>query len=167
MEISKRDLDLQKEFPEILKKLGGDPSKTCMSVMHGGIAIGDGWIPSLRTLFKYCQFQHDTNGYPQLVAEQIKEKFGTLRFYYDFEDCSIEKHKGRSDRNSETLEGAIDFAEMLTQSICEECGQPGKIRKDRWIRVRCDKCETKQKNKMKWIKFKRSFTRFFKFKSKI
>ncbi len=147
MEISKRDLDLQKEFPEILKKLGGDPAKTCMSAMHGGISIGDGWIPSLRTLFEYCQFQHDTNGYPQLVADQIKEKFGTLRFYYIFEHCSIEKYKGRSDRSSEILEGAIDFVEMLTKSICEECGQPGKMRSDGWIRVRCDKCENKQKNK--------------------
>ncbi|MEA1979475.1 MAG: hypothetical protein U9N54_00675 [candidate division Zixibacteria bacterium] len=154
MEIEKRDLELQQEFPKILKDLGGDPSKTCMSSAHGGIAIGDGWIPLIKQLMHFCQFHHDKNGYPQLVADQIKEKFGTLRFYYHFEDCNSDtKEYGiRFNRIEDTLEGAIHFAESLSSTICESCGKPGTLRGQGWRYTSCDECEklkmdfTKEKN---------------------
>ena len=144
MDISERDLELQKEFPKILKELGGDPSKTCMSWMHGGIAIGDGWIPLIKQIFSFCQFQHDKNGYPQLIATQIKEKFGTLRFYYEFEDCDSEtkKYGIKFNRTSSMLEGAIHFAEQMSSTICENCGNPGKkISESGWRTTRCGKCK--------------------------
>lgn len=145
MDIDRRDLTLQEKYPKILKHLGGDPSKTCMSAMHGGISVGDGWIPLLEKLFNYCQFQHDKNGYPQLVAEQIKEKFGILRFYYDFEDCDSDtaKYGKEFSRTAERLEGAIDFAESMSATICEKCGMPGKMSEGGWRAVRCAACERK------------------------
>jgi len=146
MRIDARDLNLQKRFPKILRELGGDPSKTCMSVSHGGIAIGDGWIPILEKLFEFCQFNHDENGYPQLVADQIKEKFGSLRFYYHFEDCdSKNADLGKQwNRTENMLEGACRFAELLTQTICEICGQPGELSGERWRVVRCESCLNKK-----------------------
>jgi hypothetical protein len=147
MNISIRDLKLQEKYPKILKQLGGDPRITCMSADHDGIAIGDGWIPLLEKLFDFCQFHHDKNGYPQLVAEQIKEKFGTLRFYYSFEKCTSETaHLGKQfNRDEKMLEGAIAFAEMLSGTICESCGKPSKVSGKRWRTTLCDDCKTASK----------------------
>jgi hypothetical protein len=145
MSISERDLNLQKKYPKILKDLGGDPTKTCMSSEHGGIDIGDGWIPLLEKLFQFCQFNHDNNGYPQLVADQIKEKFGSLRFYYHFEECDSDAAETgkRWNRTENMLEGACRFAETLSETICETCGQPGKLIGKHWRAVRCEKCASK------------------------
>ena len=65
----------------------------------------------------------------QVVAAQIKEKFGTLRFYY---------HGGDNDY----LRGLEAMAESMTLVTCEKCGHPGNSRstkKNRWIKVLCDR----------------------------
>ena len=64
----------------------------------------------------------------QVVATQIKEKFGTLRFYYNGGD--------------EFIRGLDSMAASMTSRTCEECGSPGTSRstkKQRWVRVLCDK----------------------------
>jgi hypothetical protein len=64
----------------------------------------------------------------QVVATQIKEKFGTLRFYYSGGD--------------DYIRGLEAMADSMSAVICEECGCPGESRstkKMRWIRVLCDK----------------------------
>lgn len=64
----------------------------------------------------------------QVVVTQIKEKFGTLRFYY---------HGG-----DEYIRGLEAMAESMTARTCEDCGSPGVTRsteKKRWVRVLCDK----------------------------
>ena len=64
----------------------------------------------------------------QVVATQIKEKFGTLRFYYNGGD--------------QYIRGLEAMAESMTSRTCEDCGSPGVARsteKRRWVRVLCDK----------------------------
>jgi hypothetical protein len=64
----------------------------------------------------------------QVVATQIKEKFGTLRFYYNGGD--------------EFIRGLDAMAASMTSRTCEECGSPGTSRstkKQRWVRVLCEK----------------------------
>jgi hypothetical protein len=64
----------------------------------------------------------------QVVAKQIKEKFGTLRFYYSGGD--------------EYIRGLVSMADSMSSVICEACGIPGKSRsteKQRWVLVLCDK----------------------------
>lgn len=57
------------------------------------------------------------------VAVQVKEKFGSLRFYvYNATD---EHHS------------LIAFAERLSARTCEVCGKPGKINKCGWLSCRC------------------------------
>ena len=51
---------------------------------------------------------------PQVVVEQVKEKFGTLRFYYQGGDDAID--------------GMVRMAESMSAVTCEECGAPGKRR---------------------------------------
>jgi hypothetical protein len=62
---------------------------------------------------------------PQVVAVQIKEKFGSLRFYYD--------------GGNQFCRGVISLAEEMSACICEVCGDFGKMRKGGWIRTLCDK----------------------------
>ncbi len=59
----------------------------------------------------------------QVVATQVKEKFGGLRFYYLGGDSYIR--------------GVIDMAENMSYSICDVCGAVGTPNKDGWIKVRC------------------------------
>jgi hypothetical protein len=60
----------------------------------------------------------------QVVARQIKEKFGTLRFYYDGGD--------------DYIRGLDSMAESMSARICEDCGKPGKIAKGGWVRTLCE-----------------------------
>lgn len=60
----------------------------------------------------------------QVVATQIKEKFGTLRFYY---------HGG-----DDYIRGLEAMADSMSSVTCEECGKPGKLRSGGWIRTLCD-----------------------------
>jgi hypothetical protein len=58
-----------------------------------------------------------------VIATQVKEKFGTLRFY----TC------GQNDEH----EGMIGLAEAMSARLREVCGNRGRIVEDRWLRTRC------------------------------
>ena len=60
----------------------------------------------------------------QVVAVQVKEKFGTLRFYY---------HGG-----DDVIDGMVGMAESMSAVTCEECGNPGTVTKGGWIRTLCE-----------------------------
>lgn len=59
------------------------------------------------------------------VVHQVKEKFGTLNVYL----------KGWDERTQDL----INFAEGMSSTTCEECGNVGELRKGSWIRTLCDK----------------------------
>jgi len=61
---------------------------------------------------------------PQVVAMQVKEKFGTLRFYYNGGD--------------DFIHGLETMADAMSAVTCEECGNPGVLRRGGWIRTLCD-----------------------------
>lgn len=102
---------LYQDFPLILEKI------------KDGIECGPGWYPLLNKLCSSLQWNTDKNGYPQVVAAQVKEKFGTLRFYVD----------GGNDKQW----GAIHFAESMSSIICEQCGIPGKTYTTGWHSTLC------------------------------
>ena len=58
------------------------------------------------------------------VASQVKEKYGTLRFYID--------------RGTDTHYNYISFAEWMSAKTCEECGKPGRTYHMGWHRTLCD-----------------------------
>lgn len=57
--------------------------------------------------------------------EQVKEKFGTLRIYVSHMNMYID--------------GAIDMAEAMSEHICEECGDKGKLYEMGWHKTLCKK----------------------------
>jgi hypothetical protein len=57
------------------------------------------------------------------VAVQVKEKYGTLRFYYDGGDLYID--------------GLANMAESISAVTCEVCGNPGKLVGGGWVRTLC------------------------------
>jgi hypothetical protein len=61
---------------------------------------------------------------PQVTLDQVKEKFGTLRFYYTGGD--------------EYIRGMVTMAEAMSGTTCEECGNPGQRRGHGWIYTACD-----------------------------
>ena len=68
-------------------------------------------------------------------VEQIKEKFGGLRFYYSGGD----DHIG----------GMVTMTEVWAGRTCETCGNLGKRREGGWIRTLCDVHEAEHQAKMK------------------
>jgi hypothetical protein len=110
---------------------------------YGGFCVGEGWYHIIELLFEHIQTHIDWNNaraerHPdlcykpieQVVVEQIKEKFGGLRFYY----------RGGND----TIAGMIAMAETWAEHTCETCGDLGKRRSGGWIRTLCDKHEEKR-----------------------
>ena len=67
---------------------------------------------------------------PQVTLDQVKEKFGTLRFYYSGGDDAID--------------GMVRMAESMSGVTCEECGNPGERRGGGWVHTYCEPCEEKR-----------------------
>lgn len=75
---------------------------------------------------------------------QIKEKFGTLRFYYDTPEELPENVQ-------KAIEAAVLKAEHHSAATCEPCGKAGKVRSQTpsgerigWIKTLCDDCWKKR-----------------------
>lgn len=110
------------------------------TMQYGGFAVGKGWYPILEQLCKNIQ-QHiefankHEDVCPQVVVEQIKEKFGGLRFYYQGGD--------------EQIHGMVRMAEAWAGVACEECGAFGKRRGGGWVRTLCDVHEAERQARNK------------------
>ncbi len=92
-----------------------------------GFECGDGWYDLIDSLCSQITFHLKHNaaeGTEPFVVAQVKEKFGSLRFYGD----------GGDDR----VRHFIWFAEGFSQRVCETCGAPGKTRGNSWIYTSCD-----------------------------
>lgn len=106
---------------------------------YGGFAVGKGWYPILERLCKNIQ-QHiewknrTEQVVPQVVVEQIKEKFGGLRFYYQGGDDNVA--------------GMVRMAEAWADIACEDCGGIGKRRGGGWIRTLCDTHEKEREDRI-------------------
>jgi len=108
------------------------------------LECGAGWLPMLDALCRNIQGHVDNQNTSydykvkrgeakeeerpdfQVVATQVKEKFGGLRFYTMGGDAYID--------------GLISMAESMSYQICERCGNPGKVGGKGWITTMCDPC---------------------------
>ena len=88
---------------------------------------GDGWFSIL--LDASISIQNILQQYPKsiqedIVATQVKEKYGALRFYVSY--------------YYEELDEIIDKLEKQSCSTCEVCGKAGKLRGGSWLYTACD-----------------------------
>jgi hypothetical protein len=111
-------LELVKKYPKILKDFRGDPRQTCLAF---GIETGSGWYELLdkcmNKLQYFCDLCSKEGREVQVVANQVKEKYGSLRFY-------VSVH-GANEIESDILHNIIDHTEMMSSQICEESGEHG------------------------------------------
>jgi hypothetical protein len=127
--------------------------------------VGDGWYDIIDTLCEALTYTYTTsievdeedgkrlgikpyksevgNSYyftvepPQVIATQVKEKYGTLRFYYRFdldekiisllETKKYPDLEKVNDRFYNFINGVVHFAETASGRTCEATGQSGEL----------------------------------------
>ena len=72
-------------------------------------------------------FRQMPESIPQVTLDQVKEKFGTLRFYYSGGD--------------DYISGMVRMAESMSAVTCEGCGNTGERRGGGWVHTYCTPCE--------------------------
>ncbi len=65
----------------------------------------------------------------RFAVEQVKEKYGTLRFY-----CG----------GTDAIHTYVCLAERLSSVTCEDRGKRGKANDSGWIRTQCDTCRNEE-----------------------
>ena len=136
---------LCKKYPKIFKDRGGSIRETCMA---WGFECGPGWFNIIDALcytaqnhidwkIKNIQDLQEAEDL-QIVASQVKEKFGGLRFYY----CG----------GDDVIDGIVRMAEAMSEKTCEMCGSSGVQRDDGWIVTMCDPCYREREEKRKGLK---------------
>ena len=86
---------------------------------------GDGWYAIIDDMATKLQARIDESGCAQVVADQFKEKFGEIRFYFSGGD--------------DECRDLVAKAEALSNVTCDYCGAPGTMgNKGGWMRVRCE-----------------------------
>lgn len=117
---------LLQKYPTIFADYTAPPA---VSLMCFGFECGDGWFDLLDTLcagLSALPMDKPSANASGVRAFQVKEKYGTLRFYVD--------------SASDTAFALIDFAEAMSARICESCGNRGRTRGQGWLTTLCDVC---------------------------
>ena len=124
----RKELDeaLCKKYPEIFRDRHGDMRTTAMC---WGFECGDGWyhiIDAACAQIENHLYNKRVNAekFHPVIATQVKEKYGTLRFYYAGGD--------------DYVDGVVSMAESISATTCEICGAPGKLREGGWLKTLCD-----------------------------
>ena len=107
--------ELFEKYPKIFIQKDLPMSQTCMC---WGVETGDGWYDIIDVLCHqiqwYLEYNLPEDEDPEVVnvqAVQVKEKYGTLRFYYN--------------GGNEFISGLVSMAEGMSGRTCENCGAPG------------------------------------------
>ena len=127
-----------------------------------GMECSSGWYQLIHDLCREITERYEVDEVAvDIVIEQIKEKFASLRFYYSYEDapCPIQAFDFLGDGigirfcppntgGDEKIKNLrSDIAQIVrryeekSKTVCEECGQTGNTRMDMpWKRTLCDDC---------------------------
>lgn len=118
----KKELDeaLCKKYPTMFKDRHGDMRETAMC---WGFDCDDGWYELIDKLCEKLVFLD-----PNVYATQVKEKYGTLRFYFN---SNAEKIIW------EIMHDCERVAEHNSAYTCEICGKYGETRGVGWLKTLC------------------------------
>lgn len=77
-----------------------------------------------------------------MVVQQVKEKFGCLRFYFDAEGLPLDDPRHRR------LDALLRDAEELSLRTCEVCGTDAVLcQRRRWLKTLCAGCRRLEHNR--------------------
>ena len=122
--------ELDRLLCERYPKMMVNRNKSMMeTTMYWGFECGDGWFNIIDQLMGNIQHHIDWRNrkgevVAQVTVDQVKEKFGTLRFYYTGGD--------------DYVRGLVSMAESMSGVTCESCGNPGKSTGGGWIKTVCE-----------------------------
>ena len=138
----KKELDdaLCAKYPLIFKDRHADMRTTAMC---WGFDCGDGWYALIDCLCSMLMWDKHTGKQIENppIAMQVKEKFGTLRFYVS----------GATDAQYDL----ISFAEYLSGRTCETCGTTkDTFQTSGWIRTTCPICDPEEyKDHLEYLEY--------------
>ena len=128
-EIKITDQLLCEKFPRLYRNRYGDMRTTAMC---WGFEVGPGWMKLIYDLSEELEKEiiklekkWTKEDLENVCAFQVKEKYGTLRYYMD--------------RSTDEMYWLISEYESKSSTICEQCGEPGKLRGSYWLYTACDK----------------------------
>lgn len=142
----KLDNYLVEKYPKIFINRYKGPMESCL---YFGFEHNDGWFWLIDQLCNSIQSYIDNNNkyrsedkqISQVVADQIKEKFGGLRFYYSGGDNHID--------------GMVSFAENMSYNICESCGSIENVGSTSgWVYTICKECYDTSDQRVSSLKWK-------------
>jgi hypothetical protein len=96
------------EYPKAFKDYGGDMRETCL---HWGFECGPGWFKILKDLA--TELKHE-DVLETITVDQVKEKFGTIRFYVSFDNLP----KGRFDNILHVLGDQFFSTSHIGKILC-------------------------------------------------
>ena len=121
-------------------------------------SCGDGWFDLVYKLSadieaeaKKLRLDQESDSWP--LALQVKEKFGTLKFYCltgdgtdEFKPESVGQMLSfRPMPGNQNIRALIMQAEQASATICDQCGQPGELQTEGgWWRIVCSECKVRQ-----------------------
>lgn len=122
---------------EIFEKRTGASPKPQEPFELFGIECGHGWDSLIKPLFDWIENYNKEHEDDPIVVQQVKEKFGGLRFYVSY--APDELHR------------MILKAEGDSYGICEECGTTKDVGHTcGWIKTVCRKCLQEELNNSGW-----------------
>lgn len=95
--------------------------------------MGNEWFGLVDSLCERLQFWTDRNKAPQLVAQQVKEKYGELKFHMS----PLYNPAQPFDPPRAEQQGMIWMASALSLRTCDVCGSPGRRIGGIGAHVRC------------------------------
>lgn len=90
---------------------------------HLTFECAGGWRHLLEDLLRDIDATLSTEDREVFQVSQIKEKYGTLRFY--------------THAFSDDVERLVEVAERRSAMTCEVCGEPGRVQGKGWVSCRC------------------------------
>ena len=121
------DKYLCKRYPEMFIERNLSMQVTCMC---WGFECGNGWFNLLDSLCR-CVTQYCKNNDVEIPrVTQVKEKFGTLRFY--------------TSHSTEAINYLVSYAEDMSAVTCMHCGAVGKMYKESWVHCSCESCHSRE-----------------------
>ena len=138
------DQQLVSKYPNLFTQYGGNTWLTF------GIECGDGWYSLIDTLCGAIQGEVNwvNRLWPELnfscSAVQVTEKYGCLRFYYEFfytSDLSTDQMI-KLEVSMNRIAGMTIMTEAISKTTCENCGVECTQGEGMYARAECNACET-------------------------